>query len=341
MSAIIDRIISISGDLLLSFPSLNECLLNYRKSSLRIVYYHMVSEKEHEYYFHNKKISPQLFKEQIQYLKKHFEIISLDEAVLLAKGNKSLEKKMVITFDDGFKENHSIIAPILVDEKVTATFYLISNCINNKSLMWRNKLLVLHNIMPNKGKGLTDQFKLKYRIPELRSNEDLLLWSDRVWEMNKKDEYSDYLWKLSGLPDLNEYLSTKLPYLTSNEIREMVNSGFGFGSHSMTHPVFSKLNYDEFKAEITDSIKVIKEITQKDINSFTYPFGIRAEINYEKQLSKDMQNNEFKLISSKNDLNNTENGTIWKRDNLEFQMNTMLFRFSILPIIRNLRQIKQ
>lgn len=184
----------IGGNLLLRFPKFNKCLLYYKAESLRVVYYHMVTDKNHSYYFHNKAISPINFRDQIRFLKKHFEIISLNQAIQMAENKSALKKKLVLTFDDGFSENYSVIAPVLVDEKVTATFFLITNCIDNNDLMWRNKLLVINNTK----KTLLIESKLNvfyefFGLRKMEKNENLVSWSENIWEMEKKELYANYL----------------------------------------------------------------------------------------------------------------------------------------------------
>ena len=126
--------ISILGSALDKHPIFLKYLLNYKSECLRIVYYHMVTNKTHKYYFSNKSISPVEFHKQLLYLKKHFDIISFREAFYLIDNNKKLERKLVLTFDDGYYENYSVIAPILSDLKISGAFFFISNCIDN--ILW-------------------------------------------------------------------------------------------------------------------------------------------------------------------------------------------------------------
>lgn len=331
--------INICGEFLLRFPSLNKYLLNYRSESLRIVYYHMVSEIEHSYYFPNKAISPYLFRKQIRFFRKHYDIISLNQAIQMSKENISLKKKLVITFDDGFRENHSIIAPILSDEKITATFFLITNCIDNRDLMWRNKLIIINNIIKkSKTESILNDFHNVFHINRVRKRENLLSWSDRTWQMKNKEKYVNYLWNKLGLKPLEEFLGENRPYMTKGEIIELLNEGFSIGSHSLSHPNFSKLNYDEFLEEIVESVKILEYIFNIKINTFSYPFGERANPEFEGKLTGKFPSMINTFLGIKNSLNNNES-IRWERDNLEFSDQEMMFRFSILPIIRKIIKI--
>ena len=332
--SILNNILFFNGSILMKTPSLVKLLLNYKSDSLRIVYYHIVTEKNQPYYFDNKSITPKEFECQINFLKKHYEIISLSEAMLYAKEKKSLKKKLVLTFDDGFTENHTVIAPILSKNNLSAVFYLMSNCIDNKDMMWRNKLLLINKVDRN---NLDNGIKLiskKYKLETKRSR-NLMEWSFKYFPMDVKDEIVNLLWKLTLDIGVEEYLEKNEPYLTSKQIVELNSQGFEFGSHSMSHPIFSKLTYQEFEHEIVNSKIEIEKIIKKNISSFSYPFGNRAPLNFEEKFLSDNPNSIDMFLGTKSKLKNT-NRTIssWERDNLEFSNEIALSRFLIVPAIR-------
>jgi peptidoglycan/xylan/chitin deacetylase (PgdA/CDA1 family) len=78
-------------------------------------------------------VSLKKFREQIDFLRQRFEIISLQDVVntLGEKLNKGRDR-VAITFDDGYKDNYLHAFPILKDFNIPATIFLISQFINNK-----------------------------------------------------------------------------------------------------------------------------------------------------------------------------------------------------------------
>ncbi|RYG31764.1 MAG: hypothetical protein EOO01_35020, partial [Chitinophagaceae bacterium] len=144
------------GNCLLAFPFLKNIRL-YGKESLRIAYYHMVSDQAPEYYSEKKIISPKTFKEHLSFFSRRFDIIPLAEAVQIATNKESLSRKLVLTFDDGFAECHRVIAPILSERRVPATFFLTGKCLDNRDLMWRNKLMVTKRRMGDRIRPLMEQ----------------------------------------------------------------------------------------------------------------------------------------------------------------------------------------
>lgn len=337
--SIVNKILHYNGALLSKSSFLANTFFNYKSESLRIVYYHIVSKKEYPYYFKNKGIEIEEFKRQVKYLKSKYDIISLNHAIELAKNQQSLKNKLVITFDDGFEENYSIAAPILDDLQCTATFYLIGNCIDNEHLMWRNKLLVIQNNTDENNllkavKKVAAEFNLN-----TKGYKSLLSWSFNYLPMKDKDKIIDKLWRLTMNITVEEFLQQYTPYLNISQIKELSVAGFEFGSHSMTHPDFSKLSYNEFEREITDSVIKIEHVLDKKIHSFTYPFGRRANSNFEKKYLNSQENSIKTLLGTRNKLiNKGVNISSWERDNMEFSFQIALSRFYIISSLRNLRK---
>lgn len=96
--------------------------------------YHSISvpanRNIHPYFETN--TSPQVFESQMRYLSEHgYSTISPDDVVaLLSSGTADSRKKVVITFDDGFRDFYTNAAPILKNYGLTATMYLPTAYIN-------------------------------------------------------------------------------------------------------------------------------------------------------------------------------------------------------------------
>ena len=321
------------GNCMLTLPFLSN-VFRYNNNSLRIGYYHLISNESREHNFDNKKISPEVFEKHLSFFIKHFDIISLTEALKLAERGKLLHRKLVLTFDDGLAENYSVAAPILKEKKLPATFFLIGNCIDNKDLMWRNKLLVIKRRAGKSLPKIIAEAISIFGLPAISDYEDIMDWSLRAWPMNRKEEITNYCWNAAGVGTIQDYLEKNNPYLTVEQIRSLIKDGFEIGSHSMSHPVFSRLSYDEFENEIMASVQLLQTTFGQEITSFSYPFGIKASAQFERKLIMSDQTNIKTLLGSRNKSNNYLNCLQWERDNLEFPMNELMFRLNIMPWLR-------
>ena len=113
--------------------------------SLVVPYYHMVSDVSvphvsHLYRF--RTISE--FRSDIEFFLRHFEPVTLREIVDALNGTRTLGRSCFhLTFDDGFREMHDIVAPILQQAGVPATFFLNTAFLDGGGIAHHNALSVL------------------------------------------------------------------------------------------------------------------------------------------------------------------------------------------------------
>lgn len=80
------------------------------------------------------------FEKQIRFLKKNFQLVTLEGlAFLLRTKDRDSATYLAITFDDGFRDVYSNALPILKEYKVPATIFLMTDYVNAHKLMWRHK----------------------------------------------------------------------------------------------------------------------------------------------------------------------------------------------------------
>lgn len=78
-------------------------------------------------YYH--QIRKEVFSKQINFLKKHLDIIDIDTLIKNMKNGKVPKNKIVITFDDGYKSNYKEVFPVAQKEKVPITIFLTTDYI--------------------------------------------------------------------------------------------------------------------------------------------------------------------------------------------------------------------
>ena len=85
-----------------------------RASGVRILTYHSVGYREHDM-----NVTPEVFREQMEWLAAHYTVVPLDAAADAAEG-------VALTFDDGFQDNLLNAAPVLRRLNLAATFFVVS-----------------------------------------------------------------------------------------------------------------------------------------------------------------------------------------------------------------------
>jgi len=86
---------------------------------VRIVHYHYVFDDERE-----------SFARQVEYLASEFEPVSLSEAVERLRAGLVGGRELVVTFDDGFRNQLGNAAPRLAEHRISACFFLITQLVS-------------------------------------------------------------------------------------------------------------------------------------------------------------------------------------------------------------------
>ncbi len=68
-------------------------------------------------------------------------------------------------------------------------------------------------------------------------------------------------------------------YLSQSQIDEMERNDISFGSHTISHRILTRLTNEEVVREIRDSKAVLESRLGRNVNSFAYPVGTRADFN--------------------------------------------------------------
>ena len=115
---------------------LHACLF---PSKLTIVTYHAVVRsplKIYDWCF----LGEESFRQQLTYLKKHFDVVSLAAAVEVLRAGKLNRPTAVITLDDGYQNNYSVAFPILREFGFPATVFIATGFIDTDDTLWTLRL---------------------------------------------------------------------------------------------------------------------------------------------------------------------------------------------------------
>ena len=239
-------------------------------AKLIIPYYHMVSDEQvphvrHLYAYKNIK----QFRSDLDFFLKHFNPVSLLELLDSIKNGSCLPAKaFLLTFDDGFREMFDIVAPILKEKGVPATFFVNSAFIDNKELCYLNKLSITVERMKNqKTVTSTDEIEKLLMVAGVPYSE---IHSGILSIPYKQKDLADKIAELLNI-DLRGYLAQHKPYLTSDQIAGLIRDNFTIGTHSIDHPVYGLLSLEEQLYQTKESMKVLKEKYYLNYYAFAFP----------------------------------------------------------------------
>jgi peptidoglycan/xylan/chitin deacetylase (PgdA/CDA1 family) len=250
----------------LSFPFIQR----RRSGNVQILTYHRVND-EHDPFF--PAIPSAVFATQMEYLASYFSVCSLTEAVERLRTKDVPDNVVVITFDDGYRDNCIYALPILRKFCIPATIFLATSSIGSGAILWHDRIFAAfretkESFLRGYGK-VCRSYSLQTVTEKLTAQQDVLRF------LRSLDDYERASWINRLVADLKveERKEASDLMLSWDEVREMHQHGIAFGSHTVTHPILSKLSIEIIKQEIYESQKTIVQEIGVVPTTFAYPNG--------------------------------------------------------------------
>ncbi|MDZ4663265.1 MAG: polysaccharide deacetylase family protein [Bacteroidota bacterium] len=215
-----------------------------------------------------------LFEKCINYISKTYEVALIEDLVSSNEIN-SENKFATIMFDDGYKDNIEYAAPILDKYKVKASFYVVTNCIDQNIVTWTHELEHLFQFA-NKTEIKMDLDFLpdELKISQLKDNSERMAYVRKLKPFLKKISHVKRNKVLEIIAQT--YNDVQLPKLMMGwkDLSELKNAGHYIGSHSVTHAMLGTMtDENEIKNELQLSGIKIKEHLGYFPQTISYPVG--------------------------------------------------------------------
>lgn len=250
--------------------------------------YHRVVDDIHartEYTQPGIMVSTAAFESQMRYLAGACRLYLLSEAVQVIKnGGAFPANAVVVSFDDGWRDNFTNALPILQKHRIPAIIYLTTDFIGSGKLLWFLKagiLLAEGKLPPAELNAACDELIHSNASPILSPPANSLSEADRFIEKFKShdlataDKILDQLFVRAGL-NQSEFVKRGW-ILTWDDVRTMAKHNMEFGSHGLAHQIMTVLPTDEARRELAQSKKIIEQQLGRPVTSFAYPNGNFSE----------------------------------------------------------------
>lgn len=221
------------------------------------------------------------FEWQMGYLKTHYHPIRFADLLAHFDGKAGLPARpVIVTFDDGYADNHTHAFPILRQLGIPATVFLSTGYIGGPVTFWYDRLA--HSILRTRKTALTLCGVGTHPLPDGPPGRRHFL--ARLLRLIKESSNAA---RLTWLCEIEEQLSDVPPSerdprsrpLDWSQVREMAESGIEFGSHTVSHPILSRCSPDEMQFELAESFATLGRHVDKFVPVLSYPVGGPAAFN--------------------------------------------------------------
>jgi peptidoglycan/xylan/chitin deacetylase (PgdA/CDA1 family) len=215
------------------------------------------------------------FRRQMHFLREHYDVLPLDEAVARCRAGRVRRPVLAITFDDGYQNNHDQALPVLERLGLPATIYLATALLDTDTTIW------------------TGLLQHAFSVTRLRRLE----WRGRQWELDPPSARAISLRAiratLKSLPQASLFetvaeltqsltgsdrivLDASSPYrmLDAASLQRLAKSDcIQLGAHTHRHFVLSRIDRELQRSEIQVSKEKVESLTSRPCRSFAYPNG--------------------------------------------------------------------
>ncbi len=257
------------------------------KKGASIFFYHGAVEEIVNPVVQETHISMKQFEKHVLYLKKNFEVISLDYLnECISKGHKIDPSHVLLTFDDGYINNLHNVAPFLKSHNMPLTVFISTKFINS------NDDLRLPYYYVRVAIFYAEQNIIE--IPSIKKKYDIDMPERRISVINEvlniiktvpQKLVSQIVDDLMGLLPGDRWLELNALFSSDeimnwDDVKKLNDSGVTIGSHCHDHAV---LHSDQSDAETDYQLKNSKELIEKHLGAcryFSYPNGRKADISH-------------------------------------------------------------
>jgi len=263
-------------------------------NNLTIVMYHYVRDLKNSRFPGIKGLDLDLFREQIQYLRKHYHIITMEEVIHSIDNQAKIPRKSVLlTFDDAYSDHYMNVFPILDKYQLQGSFYTPAKAVLEHTVLDVNKIHFILASVQNKSdivsdlKNLLKVYKKEYQLQDFDyyykklacvDNYDTqeVVFIKRLLQVELIEELrmriTDTLFeKYVGMSEPS--FSREL-YMNEEQLKHMLRSGQHIGNHGYNHYWWNSLTKEEMREELDLSIAFLNKIGV-DMDNWTacYPYG--------------------------------------------------------------------
>ena len=255
--------------------------------TMKAVMYHYVRPFD-ETFPNFKNLHIDDFEKQLDFFETDFGFVSKDDFLNSLKTGIPAPG-VVLTFDDGFKDHFKYVLPVLKKRNLWGIFYITTGVYNSEDLLDVHKIHLLLGKVPSK--TLFDALQ-QVISEEMLSHKNISAFKEATYKLQKNDDYTnlikrtlnyyiDYKFRKSVIDALIEQffeeslsqLFSKF-YMMKEELQMLNDAGMILGSHTVNHPVMSKLALVKQKDEIVASFSFLESVVGAlSVKTFCYPYG--------------------------------------------------------------------
>jgi peptidoglycan/xylan/chitin deacetylase (PgdA/CDA1 family) len=259
------------------------------RPGLTVLTYHRIAEPGADLYFDPViSATPDSFRAQMDELTRRMRVLALREAIeRIASNTPRHEPAALVTFDDGYRDNFDVAAPILRERGIPAAFFLPAAFLESPRLPWWDRVACIIKRtrvdrleLPRRPEGdrrpatgpppLVIDLGAMPRPAAIRAIIAAFLDGtipDAAWFLETLAERADVA--------LDAPAMARALFTDWDQVRRLTGpeTGLAVGSHGYSHETLAGLDADSQRRELVESKRVLEERLGREVDALAYPYG--------------------------------------------------------------------
>lgn len=260
-----------------------ERTLARRRPGLIILTHHRIGEPDIDR-FYGPVISatPDGLRAQVAWLHDRVRLITLDELIdQVESGSPWPEPVMLLTFDDGYRDNFELAAPILRERNVPATFFIPSGFLEAPRLPWWDHIAyvikqtsVMRFVLDCSPRGGRSNLEIDLRATSRTAAITTIVSAFLTDAVGDESWFLDRLTEYCMVEVDSEKLGREL-FMSWAHVRDLANSNTSMtiGSHAHSHRKLAALDQDTQRDELAASKRILEVGLGHPVKALAYPYG--------------------------------------------------------------------
>jgi peptidoglycan/xylan/chitin deacetylase (PgdA/CDA1 family) len=209
------------------------------------------------------------FADQLSYLSRNFRIVSLaDMLEQISQHGGPAADEIVLTFDDGLRNNFSVVYPLLQRFKAPATFFVCPGLITSGKWLWNHEVRCrLLALGPERLKKIS-----RHLSAPSQTVEGLIAWM-KTLAHKERGQVEEFILAASPRFHPSPDQHSAFDMMNWDELRALDPGLVTIGSHTLTHPILTTLHQEQLDFELRESRRQLEEKLNRPVPYFCYPNG--------------------------------------------------------------------
>jgi peptidoglycan/xylan/chitin deacetylase (PgdA/CDA1 family) len=240
-----------------------------------VLAYHRIHEDGQDVRFDSGVVSasPATLDAQLDFITRHFEVVSPDD---IEREPDHVGRRVLVTFDDGYRDNYELAFPILLKYGARATFFLTTGFLDGPTVPWWDELAWMVKQSSREVLDAAEWLARPVRLDgDPRPASEQLAGLYKSLPTERTDAFLDFCADALGTGRCDVSAGARL-WMTWEMAAELRDAGMVIGGHTVTHPVLGRADPEYQRHEIEGCARRLFEQLGVPMRFFAYPVGLPA-----------------------------------------------------------------